>query len=413
MAQIQPRSLFPPRRPSPLRILFLPRLYWFPGLRRRVWGFFSKGANVAKLEAEARLPPTLAHSTTLAHPANICYVCHLNPPAAGTSHGGGRRGYIPCGTGDCAGGATQAHVPANDSDLSDASAFKVPALPARLSGRSGSGGSGSSSPEPCWPSCAAGSGQGSPIRSACSDASDATSTAGAASPTETVSVMAADVQPQSPFAALLPAPAPVSQLVRRHAPPKRRPTPQVLPGAPAGVSSAAADSAAHGDAVCDEQLLSSWCPVSAKRARMTGSPPLPEQQQRGVLAGGCSSDSISSGVTAVLLPQHPPRQQHQQQQQQEGLSSPSCSSSSSTAAESAAQALQQLLHCGSGPLSGPAPDVLLFGDCTGQQPLRSWTGAIKHRGGGRAAELCHVTLQVRVQRMSCHVRRICVTCATN
>jgi hypothetical protein len=100
------------------------------------------------------------------------------------------------------------------------------------------------------------------------------------------------------------------------------------------------------------------------------------------------------------------------QQQQQGMlppkscvngsssnGSPSSSGKSAAAAAraashaEAAESLRRLIH--EDPRhSRPAADVLLFGK-TAQQPIKNWTGVIKHKHAGRVVELCTVTLQVR------------------
>jgi hypothetical protein len=229
------------------------------------------------------------------------------------------------------------------------------------------------------------------------------------------------------------------QQQRKHSAPKRRATPQVLPGAPICLTpNAPPASTSHGDAVCDEQLLSCWCPISGKRQRTSddGSSDVADVAVSST-SSIASSDSGASSSGKVLLQAVPAQQQQQQvgdssskslvsntisslsgvssvsalvAKQQQGMlppkmgvsgsGSPSSSSGKSAAAASraasnaeAAESLRRLIH--EDPRhSRPAADVLLFGK-TAQQPIKNWTGTIKHKHAGRVVELCTVTLQVR------------------
>jgi hypothetical protein len=227
---------------------------------------------------------------------------------------------------------------------------------------------------------------------------------------------------------------------RKHSAPKRRATPQVLPGAPICLTpNAPPASTSHGDAVCDEQLLSCWCPISGKRISGDGGSEavdaafssassiasssssanssgrallqsVPAEQQKQQLADNSSKSHISDTISSLsgasstpvssAMPAPITKQQHSLPLPKSGASGGSSSSGGMSAAAAAraashaeaAESLRRLLH--EDPRhSKPAADVLLFGK-SAQQPIKNWTGTIKHKHAGRVVELCTVTLQV-------------------
>lgn len=215
------------------------------------------------------------------------------------------------------------------------------------------------------------------------------------------------------------------QQPRKHSAPKRRATPQVLPGGPFSITpTAPPSSSTHGETCCDEQLLSCWCPISGKRLKTSSivpaeggsscssssnrqqqqtplsAVPSPQHQQPGAGSiGFSSSSSVSSlsGISSAPAASLSPVSASQQQQQRRGSSpkAPGMSERSAARAAShveAAAALKRLIHEDPS-ASKPAADVLLFHKGN-QQPIRNWTGVIKHRQAGRVVELCTVTLQV-------------------
>lgn len=199
-------------------------------------------------------------------------------------------------------------------------------------------------------------------------------------------------------------------------------------------------STSHGDAVCDEQLLSCWCPISGKRQRTGGdgssdaadvafssdssiassdsgasssgklvlqpSPAQQQQQQVDSSSKSLISDTISSLSGASSPPASSaaiPKQQQALLLPKSGANGSSSSGSPKSAAAAAraashaeaAESLRRLIH--EDPRhSKPAADVLLFGK-SAQQPIKNWTGTIKHKHAGRVVELCTLSLQVRRQ----------------
>lgn len=249
--------------------------------------------------------------------------------------------------------------------------------------------------------------------------------------------------------------AATQQQHRKHSAPKRRATPQVLPGAPVSLTPAAPPaSVTRGETVCDEQLLSCWCPISGKRQRISedlqGNSASSSDDNNNAAAS--SSSSSLQAVLAAAAPSQQPRSsststsssssllaagssglaatgvEHKQQRQQvlsppkpevpvSAASEPAAHSNSSGGSRSAASAaraaahaeavqnLTRLLHEDPSH-SKPSADVLLFKQ-TAQQPIQNWSGIIKHKFGGRVVELCNITLQVggsHQQQLRC-VRR--------
>jgi hypothetical protein len=178
----------------------------------------------------------------------------------------------------------------------------------------------------------------------------------------------------------------------------------------------------HGENVCDEGLLASWCPISGKRREteaQPGSPPavdskdscadLQEQQQPMQQQQPVPMDSVQSWAA----------EQQRAQQQKEAVSEvgPRASSTStrsnscmeqgsaeaapaavplsrvavSSSRSDAVAALKRNMH--EDPTSKPAADVLLFNKAT-QLPIVNWTGPIKHKANGRVVEMCCLSLQV-------------------
>eukprot|EP00878_Enallax_costatus_P000873 GHUV01001000.1.p1 GENE.GHUV01001000.1~~GHUV01001000.1.p1 ORF type:complete len:509 (+),score=134.97 GHUV01001000.1:162-1688(+) len=203
---------------------------------------------------------------------------------------------------------------------------------------------------------------------------------------------------------------------RKHSAPKRRATPQVLPAAPFVLGSAAApDSASHGEACCDENLLSCWCPISGKRQRAlpvdpsstkaySNSSELPPLQRQDSPPGFNISSSAATSTAAVgvgmppKLPAATALPAAAGAGGSGGLSAAAvievkASASSRLASHvEAVQSLKRLLH-EDPTYRRPSSDVLLFKKAH-QQPVHNWTGVIKHRSAGTVVDLCKVTLQV-------------------